>query len=107
MAYLPSGRMPIYDRVDRDDAPVVQQYVSERFREAGWCDRNQPHTITDIKVKTFDDAHHVIVRVPLMRKEIPDEMLQLAIEIEDLLESRGYSTLVIVRPTVLPVAATG
>jgi len=85
---------------------IVRQYVEERFREAGWCNPKRPHAPIDIKANTFDDGYYVIVRVPVSRKEIPDEMLQLAIEVEEELESRGYPTGVIVRPTVSPVTAT-
>jgi hypothetical protein len=101
--------MPIYSPyypIDRGTARDVRRYVSERFREAGWCDKNQPYAPIDITVDTFPDAYHVIVRVPVSRKEIPDEMLQLAIEVEEELESRGYPTGVIVRPTISPVTAT-
>jgi hypothetical protein len=98
-------RTPTYERVDRHTAAVVRQYVEDRFREAGWCDPNQPCAPTDMTVDTFPDAYHVIVRVPVSRKDIPDAILQLAIEVEEELVRHGYPTGVIVRPTVLPVAA--
>ena len=106
MAHLPMGRTPTSDRIDRDVAPSVRHYVEERFREAGWCDPCLPHAATDIKVDTFPDAYHVIVHVSVERKDIPDAMLQLADAVEEELESRGYPTLVIVRPTAWPGAAT-
>jgi hypothetical protein len=106
MARIYKVPTPIYDRVDRSGAMIARQYVEERFREMGWCDKNQPYSVTDIKADLFPDAYHVIVRVPVKRRDIPDEMLQLADEVEEELVSRGYPTLVIVRPTMLPVATT-
>ena len=97
MTHLPRGQASIYDRIDRDAVATVRQYVEERFREAGWCDPDRSCTPTDIKGDAFPDAYHIVVRVPARRQDIPDEMLQLAMEIEEGLTSHGY-------PTLLPAA---
>lgn len=104
MAHLPIGHASIYGGIDRDTVDTVRQYVEERFREAGWYDSDRSCTPLDIKGTAFLDAYHIVVRVPARRQDIPDEMLQLAMEIEEELTNRGYPTLVIVRPTLLPVA---
>lgn len=104
MIPLPRGPSSIYDRIDRDAVGTVRQYVEERFREAGWCTRDRLYSPTDIKGDAFPDAYHIVVHVPAQRQDIPDEMLQLAMEIEEELTSHGYPTLVIVRPTLLPAA---
>lgn len=96
-------RRPIYDRPDPNDEWTVREYVEERFREAGWFDKNKSHAaITHIKSKTFEDSHHIILHIPVVRKEIPIEMLQLADEVEDELDERGYLISLILRPTVYP-----
>ena len=100
-------RRPIYDRPDPNDEGIVRQYMEARFREAGWFDKNKsPAAITHVKSDTYEDAHHIIFHIPAVRKDIPLEMLQLADDIEDELDERGYSVSIILRPTVYPWEVT-
>jgi hypothetical protein len=78
--------------------PVHLRYVEERFREAGWFDPNLPCAVKEIKLGTLSEEYRIIIQLPVARKDIPLEMMELATEIEDELDSRGYPVGIILRP---------
>jgi hypothetical protein len=88
-------RFPAYmPTLDRSGAGDIERYVKARFAEHTF---SKP--VLDIRVDTFPEAYHAIVRVATAREELPYAMLDLAADIEEKLEEQGYPVLVILRPT--------
>jgi hypothetical protein len=79
--------------VDRSATGDIRRYVAARFAE-----RTFDKPILGIQVDAFPEAYHAIVRVSTSWDDIPYEMLDLAADVKDTLEERGYPVLVIVRP---------